>query len=242
MNAITPTQARMPMSTNAWAAASCPCAASTAARTRWFESMVTTLEFVSKDARVKEELVIGKEVEERTQTVSDTVRVPISVTGARVTLLGNFDDRYYDEDETTRVHEDRRVVAVMCGGNTTLEPASLTVNGTGSFLALENVGYSVLESDAGDSVKAQGEVTLSDTGISFGWNVAVNGELTRQNCYTDGFTPQDGAVSLTLAGLTGDTNSLALGFSFADVLSGAPSVQNGTFVVNGDDANAVTFS
>ena len=25
-------------------------------------------------------------------------------------------------------------------------------------------------------------------------------------------------------------------------MSGAPSVQNGTFVVNGDDANAVTFS
>lgn len=130
----------------------------------------------------------------------------------------------------------------VCDGQTTLEPTSLTVDGTGSFLALENVGYSVLESDAGDSVTTQGDVTLVDDGIWLGWNVAVNGELTRSACYSAGFTPQDGAVSLTLVGLAGETNSLGLSFSFADVLSGEPTVQNGTFVVNGDDANAVTFS
>lgn len=130
----------------------------------------------------------------------------------------------------------------VCDGSMTLEPTSLTVSGAGSFLTLENVGYNVLESGAGDSVTTQGNVTLVDDGISLDWNVAVNGELARQDCYTVGFEPQDGAVSLTLAGLTGDTNSLALGFSFADVLSGTPSVQNGTFVVNGDAADAVTFS
>ena len=143
---------------------------------------------------------------------------------------------------TTAADVDVTTAYYVCDGQTTLEPTALGVDGSGSFLTLENVGYSVLESDAGDSVTTQGEVTLTDTGISLGWNVAVNGELSRQDCYTAGFEPQDGAVSLTLAGLTGDTNSLALGFSFADALSGSPSVQNGTFVVNGDDANAVTFS
>ncbi len=129
----------------------------------------------------------------------------------------------------------------VCGDQTTLEPASLSVDGTGSFLTLENVGYRVLESGAGDSVITQGVVTLVD-GVSLGWNVAVNGELARSDCYTAGFTPQDGAVSLTLAGLTGETRSLELGFSFADVLSGEPTVENGTLTVNGDDADAVTFS
>lgn len=131
----------------------------------------------------------------------------------------------------------------VCEGNATLEPTALAVDGTGSFLALENVGYAVSESGAGDSVTTQGKVTLVDDGISLGWTVAVNGELTRENCYTTGFDPQDGAVSVTLAGLSGDTDSLGLEFGFSDVLSpDGPEIRDGAFVVNGDEANAVTFA
>ena len=122
-------------------------------------------------------------------------------------------------------------------GKTVLEPASLTVNGAGSLLKLENVGYSVLESDAGDSVTTQGKTTLVDNGLTLEWNVAVNGNLTRKDCFSESFTPVDGAVSLTLAGLSGDTQSLALDFGFT-----GPSLENGSLVVNGDDSRAVTFS
>lgn len=124
-------------------------------------------------------------------------------------------------------------------GEAVLEPTSLTVNGAGSLLKLENVGYRVSESDAGDSVTAQGKVSLVDEGIVLEWNAAVNGELTRQDCFTEGFIPEDGAVSLSLSGFQGDTRSVALSLSFSGT---AEPDLNGSVVVNNDQDNAVTFS
>ena len=124
-------------------------------------------------------------------------------------------------------------------GEATLEPTSLTVNGTGSLLKLENVGYEVSESGAGDSVTTQGKVTLVDEGIALEWNVAVNGELTRQDCLTESFVPEDGAISLNLSGFEGDTQSIALDVSFSGTTE--PDV-SGSLTVNNDNDRDVTFS
>ena len=124
-------------------------------------------------------------------------------------------------------------------GEATLEPTSLTVNGAGSLLKLENVGYSVRESDAGDSVTTQGKVSLVDEGIALEWNVAVNGELTRQDCLTESFVPEDGAISLSIGGFQGDTKSVAFNVSFSGVTE--PDV-SGSITVNDDEDRAVTFS
>ncbi len=124
-------------------------------------------------------------------------------------------------------------------GEATLEPTSLTINGTGSLLNLENVGYSVRESDAGDSVTTQGEVTLVDEGIALEWNVAVNGELTRRDCFTESFIPEDGAISLSFSGFEGDTKSVALELSFSGITE--PDL-SGSVTVNDDEDRAVTFS
>lgn len=124
-------------------------------------------------------------------------------------------------------------------GEATLEPTSLTVNGTGSLLKLENVGYRVSESGAGDSVTTQGKVTVVDEGIALEWNVAVNGELTRQNCLTESFVPEGGAISLSLGGFQGDTKSVALNVEFSG--TDEPDV-SGAITVNDDKDREVTFS
>ena len=124
-------------------------------------------------------------------------------------------------------------------GEAVLEPTALTVNGTGSLLKLENVGYSVRESEAGDSVTTQGTLTLVDEGTALEWSVAVNGELTRQDCFTESFIPEDGAISVSLGGFEGDTNSVAFNLKFSGIIE--PDV-SGSVVVNDDKDNAVTFS
>lgn len=125
-----------------------------------------------------------------------------------------------------------------------LEPTALAVDGSGSLLKLENVGYSVRESDAGDSFVTQGKVTLVEGGISLDWNVAVNGDLGRyEGCFSESISLGDGSVALTLAGLSGDTRSVALRFAFDDLGGGsAPVLSDGAVVVNGDEDRAVTFS
>ena len=124
-------------------------------------------------------------------------------------------------------------------GTTTLEPTSVTVNGTGSLLQLENVGYQVRESDAGDSVTTQGKVSLTGSPLTLEWNVAVNGELTRQGCVAENFVPEDGSLFLSLSGFEGDTQSVALNLTFSG--TDEPDLR-GSLVVNGDDSRTVTFS
>ena len=124
-------------------------------------------------------------------------------------------------------------------GNATLEPTSLTVNGAGSLLQLENVGYKVRESDAGDSLTTQGKVKLTGSPLTLEWNVAVNGELTRQNCVAESFVPEDGSLFLSLSGFEGDTQSVALNLTFSG--TDEPDLR-GSLVVNGDDSRTVSFS
>ena len=124
-------------------------------------------------------------------------------------------------------------------GSATLEPTSLTVNGTGSLLQLENVGYQVRESDAGDSLTTQGKVKLTGSPLTLEWNVAVNGQLTRQNCVAESFVPEDGSLFLSLSGFEGDTQSVALNLTFSG--TDEPDLR-GSLVVNGDDSRTVSFS
>ncbi len=125
-----------------------------------------------------------------------------------------------------------------------LEPTSFAINGTGSFLQLENVGYSISESDAGDSFVTQGKVTLVDDGISLDWKFAINGDLERsEDCFSESLSLGDGSVAVELAGLSGDTRSVALRFGFDDLDGGnSPVLSDGALVVNGDEERAVTFS
>ena len=56
---------------------------------------------VSKDTRVREELVVGKDVEERTQTVSDTVRrTEVEIEDERGNRISGTTDRSSDIDRT----------------------------------------------------------------------------------------------------------------------------------------------
>ncbi len=56
---------------------------------------------VSKEARVREELVVGKDVEERTQTVSDTVRrTEVEVEDERGNRISGTTDRTTDTDRS----------------------------------------------------------------------------------------------------------------------------------------------
>lgn len=133
-----------------------------------------------------------------------------------------------------------------CGDNVDgiLEPNSLTVNGSGSLLSLENVGYTITEDDTGDAVSTQGRVTLTDETVALDWDISVAGELVREDCYTNDFVPEGGTVATELSGLPGETNSIALGFTFdaldpeADVLV---EISGGSLVINGDASRAVTF-
>jgi hypothetical protein len=166
----------------------------------------------------------------------ESVEVP---TGLNLTLLANGVSAA-DVDMATTYYQ-----APGCGdGAGILEPTSLTVDGAGSLLRLENVGYSVRESGVGDSFVTQGKVTLLDDGISFDWNLAVNGDLERsENCFSESLSLDDGSVALTLAGLSGDTRSASLRFSFDGLgSSSGPNLSNGAVVVNGDEGRAVTFS
>jgi hypothetical protein len=163
----------------------------------------------------------------------ESVEVP---TGLNLTLLA---------DGVSAAGVDVAMTYYACGdGTSILEPTSLTVNGTGSLLELENVGYSVRESEVGDSFVTQGKVTLVESGISLDWNVAVNGDLSRYGgCFSESIFLGDGSVALTLAGLSGETRSIALRFSFDNLFAGnGPELRDGAVVVNGDEARAVTFS
>jgi uncharacterized protein (TIGR02271 family) len=56
---------------------------------------------ISKDTRVREELVVGKDVEERTQTVSDTVRrTEVEIEDERGNRISGTTDRTSDIDRT----------------------------------------------------------------------------------------------------------------------------------------------
>lgn len=164
----------------------------------------------------------------------EAVEVP---TGLNLTLLADGVDAA-DLDVTTSYYRGPGCEAGI------LEPTSFSVDGSGSFLALENVGYSVNESDAGDSFLTQGKVTLVDSGILLGWNLAINGDLERsEDCYGSSLSLGDGSVAVELAGLSGDTRSVALRFAFDDLDGGsAPVLSDGAVVVNGDEDRAVTFS
>lgn len=125
-----------------------------------------------------------------------------------------------------------------------LEPTSLTVNGSGSLLSLENVGYTITKDDTGDIVSTQGRVALTDETVALDWDVSVAGELVREDCYTSDFVPESGTVATELSGLPGETNSVAFGFTFdtvdpeADVVA---EISGGSLVVNGNQSRAVTF-
>ena len=98
------------------------------------------------------------------------------------------------------------------------EPTSLSVNGAGSLLTLENVGYSVLENaseNGADTVTTQGEVTFNKgEGITLEWTLGVTGEREREDCFTSDYVPTGGNVDVSL---TSDAGSFALGVNVGSV-------------------------
>ena len=168
----------------------------------------------------------------------ETLEVP---TGTTFTMVADGES-VADVDTSLTYYQ-----APGCGDNADeiLEPTSLTVNGSGSLLSLENVGYTVTQDDTGDVVSSQGRVALTDETLALDWDISVAGELVREDCYTSDFAPQSGTVATELSGLPGETNSIAFGFTFdafdpeADVVA---EISGGSLVVNGDASRAVTFS
>jgi len=125
-----------------------------------------------------------------------------------------------------------------CGG-AVLEPTRLAVNGSGTLLELENVGYSVREGEDADTVLTQGAVTLRGgaDSLRFTWDVEVNGDLERESCFTRSFLPTDGELATELnAEIGGETRGLAFGFRFSDVdpLEGTLELKGGYLVLDGN--------
>ncbi len=124
-----------------------------------------------------------------------------------------------------------------------LEPTSLTVDGAGSLLTLEDVGFSTAGEGSAATLQTQGKVTLKQDDIYLSWNITAQGGPARgSGCSLIGYSVGAGTFSAELGGFTGDTRSLALRFGFTDPDGGdAPVLSNGAFVVNGEESRAVTF-
>lgn len=126
-----------------------------------------------------------------------------------------------------------------------LDLTSLTVDGSGSLLTLDNVGFTVSEDEDGlSTVSVQGRTGLTEDTAALSWSHTVRGELTREACYTSRFSPEEGAVSVSLTGLQGETRSASLGFAFSDVDPEGKTVaqiREGALVVNEDENRTVTF-
>jgi hypothetical protein len=164
----------------------------------------------------------------------ESVEVP---TGLNLTLLADG-VRAADVDIATSYYS-----APGCPAGI-LEPTSLSVGGTGSFLSLENVGYSVVETDTGETFQTQGKVTLLESGIFLDWNMDIDGELSRdEGCFSHSLLLEGGNVAVELGGLAGDVRSVALRFAFDNLLGGTgPSFSDGAVVINGDEGRAITFA
>ncbi len=133
--------------------------------------------------------------------------------------------------------------ADTCGGSI-LEPTRLAVDGSGTLLTLENVGYSVTEGDQ-DTIATQGTLTLAADAerLTLSWEVAVNGDLTREPCFSSSFLPESGSVATSLdATLGGEAYSLAFGLEFdgLDIAEGSVDLRGGYLTLDGE--NALTFS
>ncbi len=112
------------------------------------------------------------------------------------------------------------------GCGVTVEPSSLSIGGSGSFLKLSDIGYSVTDS----SVTTQGSVALEDNSLGFAWRVQANGSITREDCAPTDFALQGGEVSLTLS-VQGERYALAFGVNSVDVEAGSLVLTDGALTV-----------
>ncbi len=124
-----------------------------------------------------------------------------------------------------------------------LEPTSVALNSTGTFLTLENVGVSTTGEGDDAALATQGKVTLAQDNIYLDWGIIATGEPVRgPNCFTQGVSVGPGTFAAELGGFSGDTRSVALRFGFSDPDSGlAPTLSDGAVVINSDENRAVTF-
>lgn len=124
-----------------------------------------------------------------------------------------------------------------------LEPTSLTLNSQGTFLTLENVGFSTTGEGLAATLKTQGKVTLTQNDIYLGWDITARGGPGRGlDCFTQGISVGPGTFAAEVGGFTGNTRSVALRFGFSDPDEGdAPVLSDGAVVINGDESRAVTF-
>ena len=116
------------------------------------------------------------------------------------------------------------------------EPTSLIVDGAGSLLDLEDVGYSVQEGDE-DKVTTRGKVSLIEE-VTLEWTVDLLGEREREDCFTSDYVPTSGNVNIGLATEAGRF-ALGLGVDSIDLKSGSATLSNGALQIN--DQVAVTF-
>lgn len=137
--------------------------------------------------------------------------------------------------------------ADACGGSI-LEPTRVAVDGSGTLLTFDNVGYSVREGDGQntpDTVTTQGRVTLAADAdaLTLGWEVAVDGTLTRAPCFSSSFVPQSGTVATTLdANLGGEARSATFGLEFGEIdeTDGSLTLSGGYLTLDSDAA--LTFA
>ena len=112
------------------------------------------------------------------------------------------------------------------GCGVTVEPSSLSISGSGSFLKLSDVGYDVTDG----SVTTRGSVALEDNSLGFVWRVQANGSIMREDCIPTDFALQSGEVSLTLS-VQGERYALAFGVGSINVETGSLVLTDGALTV-----------
>lgn len=113
------------------------------------------------------------------------------------------------------------------------EPVSLSVNGAGDLLTLENVGFN---SEADAETTSQGSVTLNyKEGTVLEWNLSVNGEREREDCFTSDYTPTSGSVEVSLASNAGSF-ALGLNVDSVDVENESVAISEGSLQIDGKSA------
>ncbi len=199
------------------------------------DDLILTWRYEAIDGSAKATLTVDWDVLSETLDVAGPAGETLEAPSAFNVTLSAADQKVADVDFALTYYS-----ADGCGTAAGIaEPTSLSVNGAGSLLSLENVGYSVSE-DGGDTVTTQGKVTLkAQEGVTLEWTLSVAGERERENCFTSGYVPTSGNVDLSLS-LGAGSFAFSVDVDSIDLESESAALSDGALRIDG--ALAVSFA
>ena len=165
----------------------------------------------------------------------ETVQASVPGTDARQEMPTGLNFQMSASSETVADVDARLTYADLPGCGVTVEPASLSVNGSGSLLTLSNVGYEVTD----NGVAVGGTVALTDGSLGLAWQVSASGSVQRENCAPVDFAPQGGEASFTLS-VQDERYTLSFSIEDFDAETGSAAFSDGKLIFN--NQTAVTFA